>query len=280
MEKMSMSIEVITPDVAREYLKCNTRNRAIRNTHVAGLIKAMRDGKWVLNGQPIIFDDEGTLIDGQHRLEACVLSGVAIMSYVVRGVSDARAFTTIDIGKQRGAHDMATYMSGISYTQAKDLVAAARIIKAWDDLPDKAKFEGCAFVGNPENEAIAAYAVSLCPLLPECCDHVKQRFAGMAPKSIMAACCYLFSRSSKEQAFEFFNMLHDGVFDSQNHPIKVLRDTLLMRDRSARKSVSKQKAEIMALIFKAWSYYRKGGEMKALRWRREGDHPERFPELA
>lgn len=279
MEKMSMSIEVITPDVAREYLKCNTRNRAIRKSHVNILVSSMREGKWVLNGQPIIFDDEGALIDGQHRLEACVLSGVAIMSYVVRGVSDSRAFTTIDVGKPRGAHDMATYMSGFSYTQAKDIVAAARIIKAYEETPDKSKFEGRSFGRGQDNETLAGYAINLGPLLVECCDHVRQRFVGMAPKSTMAACCYLFSRISKDQAFEFFNMLHDGVFDSQDHPIKVLRDALLMRDRSARKSAQKQNGELMALIFKTWGAYRKGRDVKILRWRREGIAPERFPEL-
>lgn len=280
MEKMSMGIEVITPDVAREYLKRNTRNRAIRSFHTSTLAKTMAEGRWVLNGQPIIFDDEGALIDGQHRLQACVLSGVAVMSYVVRGVSDARAFTTIDVGKVRGAGDMATYMGGVSYTLAKDLVAAARIIKTWDEMEDKSKFEGARFTSAPDNEALAAYSLSLCPLLSECIEHVGKRFAGMSQKSVMAASCYLFSRQTKEDAFKFFDMLYDGVFSSPNHPVKVLRDALLMRDRTTRKSHAKQKADTMALIFKAWAAYRKGKEIKVLRWSREGVNRERFPELA
>lgn len=70
MEKTSMRIEVITPDVAGEYLALNTRNRAIRKAHLEDLTKAMRAGAWVLNGQPIIFDDDGVLVFGGRRMMA------------------------------------------------------------------------------------------------------------------------------------------------------------------------------------------------------------------
>ena len=282
MEKTSMRIEVITPDVAGEYLALNTRNRAIRKAHLEDLTKAMRAGAWVLNGQPIIFDDDGELIDGQHRLNACVASGSPFITYVVRGVSDARAFTTIDTGKPRGAHDMATYMGGMTATQAKDCVAAARIILAYDSVPDKADFRG--YYGGTQsesgkNEYMAAYTLSLMPTISECSDHVGGRFKGLCSKSVLTACCYIFARKSKQDAFIFFDLLHDGVFSSANHPVKVLRDVLMMRDRSARKSYKEVNGEIMALIFKAWGAFRKGKEVKLLRWNREGVNRERFPEI-
>lgn len=282
MEKTSMRIEVVTPDVAKEYLSLNTRNRAIRKKHLDDLTKAMRAGGWVLNGQPIIFDDEGALIDGQHRLNACVASGAPFITYVVRGVSDARAFTTIDIGKPRGAHDMATYMGGLSATQAKDCVAAARIVLAYDSVPDKAEFRG--YYGSTQNESsrnehIAAYTLSLMPTILECSNHVGKRFSGMCAHSVLTACLYIFARRSKGEAFTFFDMLHEGVFSSANHPAKMLRDALMMRERSARKSTKEVNGEIMALIFKAWAAYRKGKEVRLLRWSREGVNRERFPEL-
>ena len=282
MEKPSMRIEVITPDVAGAYLSLNTRNRAIRKTHLDDLTKAMRAGEWVLNGQPIIFDDFGNLIDGQHRLSACVASGTAFISYVVCGVSDARAFTTIDTGKPRGAHDMATYMRGLTANQAKDCVAAARIVLAYDSVPDKADFRG--YYGGTQseirkNEYMASYTLSLMPTILECSDHIGGRFQGLCSKSVLTACCYLFARKSKQDAFAFFDMLHDGVFSSAHHPVKMLRDVLMMRDRSARKSYKEVNGEIMALIFKAWAAYRKNKEVRLLRWSREGTNRERFPEL-
>lgn len=282
MEKTSMRIEVITPDVAGEYLALNTRNRAIRKAHLEDLTKAMRAGAWVLNGQPIIFDDEGALIDGQHRLNACVASGAPFITYVVRGVSDARAFTTIDVGKPRGAHDMATYMGGITSSQAKDCVAAARIVLAYESVPDKAEFSGHyggAKGDRGKDEYIAAYTLSLMPLISECSDHIGGRFKGVCQKSILTACLYLFAGRSKSDAFAFFDMLHDGVFSSPHHPIKLLRDTLMMRDRSLKKTYREANGEIMALIFKAWAAYRKGKEVRLLRWNREGVNRERFPEL-
>lgn len=47
----------------------------------------MLSGKWELNGATIVFNCDGTLNDGQHRLEAIVKSGVAVQSFVVRGVT-------------------------------------------------------------------------------------------------------------------------------------------------------------------------------------------------
>lgn len=282
MESMSMRIEVVTPDVAAEYLQSNTRNRAIKPSYLDSLVRAMREGKWVLNGQPVIFDEEGVLIDGQHRLSACVKSGASFITYVVRGVADSRAFTTIDIGKVRGAHDMASYMGSLTANQSKDCVAAARIIRAYELTLDKSEFLGFTKGTdrtNERHEVMAAYALSKLPMLLECVEHIGNRFSSIAPRSILTACAYLFATKSKDQSFEFFEMLHDGVFSSPYHPIKLLRDTMMTRDRSARKTAREQNAEIMALVFKAWAAYRKGKEVRLLRWNREGVNRERFPEL-
>lgn len=271
-------IETITPVMADKYLRMNTRNRAIRKSHVSGLVKSMVGGKWVVNGQPIIFDDDGFLIDGQHRLTACVESGVPFITYVIRGVSDSRAFTTIDIGKARGAHDMATYMGGLTGSQAKDVVAASRIVLAYErsDKLEIINLEGGAKMAGEE---VAAYAISLCPLMLECSDLIGSKFAGMAEKSIFVSCAYLFANKNKSEMIHFFDMLHEGVFSSQYHPVKVLRDTLLMRDRLTRKTNREIRLETMALIVKAWASFRKGKEVRVLRWCREGSNRERFPEI-
>lgn len=80
-------VETVTPEFAANILKSkNPRNRSISNSRVAGYAADMARGHWPVNGEPIILDEDGNLIDGQHRLAAIVMCGKSIQLLVVRGV--------------------------------------------------------------------------------------------------------------------------------------------------------------------------------------------------
>lgn len=86
---------VVTPEIAGEWLKRNTKNaRTVKRHKVAQYAKTMRDGYWKNNGEAIVFDEDGYLKNGQHRLCAIVESGVTCKMLVVRGVD--RNITTWD----------------------------------------------------------------------------------------------------------------------------------------------------------------------------------------
>lgn len=70
---MKTAIETITPSVARVMLQNNTSNRPIRNGHVETLRLSFERGEYVPTHQGIAFADDGSLIDGQHRLTAISL---------------------------------------------------------------------------------------------------------------------------------------------------------------------------------------------------------------
>lgn len=67
---MKTEIVTVTPKLAREWLKRNTNNRALRPSHVESLRISFARGEYVMTHQGICFDSEGVLIDGQHRLAA------------------------------------------------------------------------------------------------------------------------------------------------------------------------------------------------------------------
>ena len=93
--------EKITPEKAADYLEKNTkRNRKVANRRVHLFARDMASGRWVSNGEPIIFDKSGELIDGQHRLLAIIEAGIPVKMLVVRGVPK-KAFETIDQGSSR-----------------------------------------------------------------------------------------------------------------------------------------------------------------------------------
>ena len=95
------TIELITPDIAKKYLLSNTdKNRNLMENYVNFLADCMLRGEWMLTGQGIGFDVNGRLINGQHRLHACVRSGVSITIEVTRNL-DPVSFRVMDAGHNR-----------------------------------------------------------------------------------------------------------------------------------------------------------------------------------
>lgn len=97
--------EYITPKTAAEYLNKNVdNNRAIQAHRLDGYVRDMLHDEWFFTASPIIFDEHGNLVDGQHRLTGVIKSGKPQTFLVVRGVSD-KAIFAIDKGKPRSVLD-------------------------------------------------------------------------------------------------------------------------------------------------------------------------------
>lgn len=86
---LTVEIEVITPEQATQYLSHNAKHREINPRKVEKLASDLDEQNWQLNGKVIIFDSNGRLLNGQHRLSACALSGKNLTTLVVRGVNPA-----------------------------------------------------------------------------------------------------------------------------------------------------------------------------------------------
>ena len=75
----------ITPEFADYGLSTSLRNprgRTLQST-IDKYAEDMKAGEWTLNGEPIIFNEEGRLQEGHHRLMAVIRSDTTIESYVV-----------------------------------------------------------------------------------------------------------------------------------------------------------------------------------------------------
>jgi hypothetical protein len=99
-QNFTVDIVDITPQIANNFLQKNAKNRKISPRHVEAIAKDMESGNWKFNGDAIRFSSNGNLVDGQHRLEGCVLSGKSFKSIVIRNIDDS-AMRTIDSGKRR-----------------------------------------------------------------------------------------------------------------------------------------------------------------------------------
>ena len=110
MKDDNRTLEVITPAKAVEYLESNKDNRPISQIYVNRYAEDMRMGRWKYNGEAIKFDENGKLIDGQHRLLACIQSNTPFVTDVVRDL-EPDCFTTLDNGKGRTCGDALAIMS-------------------------------------------------------------------------------------------------------------------------------------------------------------------------
>ena len=94
----------ITPDKAREFLSKNAGNRPVRSNWVETLAEMIRKGEWQTTHQGIAIDEDGNLLDGQHRLRAIISAGKAVDMLVTTGLPRS-AFKHADCGRNRTPSD-------------------------------------------------------------------------------------------------------------------------------------------------------------------------------
>jgi len=108
---VSIELVNVTPDIAKAWLDKNTSNRKPSKRFVQQSARDMKRKEWILTGDPIKFDNTGALIDGQHRLSACIVAGVPFETFVAYGLEPVSK-TVVDTGKPRSGRDV-LYMNGI-----------------------------------------------------------------------------------------------------------------------------------------------------------------------
>lgn len=99
MKKEISGIETITPGAADRMLEKN-ENRRISEARVLEYGSAMERGEWKVSNDAIMIAEDGTLINGQHRLRAVSVSGIEIEALVVRNAKKESRIV-MDIGRKR-----------------------------------------------------------------------------------------------------------------------------------------------------------------------------------
>lgn len=269
------AVEKITPEIATQILEASAdiKNRSVREGHVEWLAAQMKAGKWVLNGEAIILDDENQLVDGQHRLWAVVQSSVTIESLVTRGV-DRKGFATIDTGSAR---TLANVLGIVGEKYAASVAAAL----AWTYRHDLGKM----FASNKAigfSHQVGLTMMKKHPGIRESAEFVgkllKNPILKRVPSSVLIFLHYRFSAHSRDKAVEFFETLGDMRFDQDGTPTRTLRNQLIHRDDHARGG--RPVLNTMAFFIKAWADFLKGRKPgRPYQWRRSGEFPEDFPKF-
>jgi hypothetical protein len=211
------SIVHITPAVAESYLTHNTKNRTLNKRHVSHLRDILEAGDMVMNGEAIIFSVDGTLLNGQHRLTACVESGVGFDALVINGI-DMDAFKTIDGGRKRSTGDVL----GIEGEMCGRQLAAA--IQTLFCIVSSSGKQVIAF----SRTLHSAHVCRILSMHPGIRDSVNSMGRGPAlyRNQVGVALHYLFSIVSPETAEHFAEIVASGAADIER-PFNLFRESLI-----------------------------------------------------
>lgn len=267
------SVETITPADADKLLtasKDHVRNRSVADGHVSWLADQIRHGKWRTNGEPIILDEDGYLLDGQHRLYAIIMSEKSIETVVTRGV-ERSTFATIDTGSARTT---ANVMSIDGEANATTLASVLGWIHRYESSKMLTHIKAAGFTS-----AIALAALKKnSSVRDDVAWAVNTARANVFLKKVsgsgLAFLKYVFGQHKPNKATEFFELIGDLRPDEHGTPTRVLRDWLIRNDRDR---VAATPLETLAVFVKAWSAFLNGERPKTYVWRRTTAFPESFP---
>lgn len=268
----------VTPTMAAEWLaRCNTKNRRVNKIHVQKLANEMKSGRWTVNGETIAFDEDMVLIDGQHRLNAIVQSGVTIETIVVYGVEDPRAFaTTGALMLKRSAGQIADMMGLTKNTNL--VVAAAKILHAWSLIDDYDEFASKALTRSTDMFAadeIAEISVSYSEDLNDLLKSYGKGIRLTGSPGAALALAYIMQSIDPIATHTMFSKLTDGIFVDKKDPVKHLYEAVIRQ----KYPIKNKKLYTSALIVKTFNYVSNGSEINILRWRTDGNMPEKFPRI-
>lgn len=251
--------ETITPARAEKYLERNTDNRRLRAQTVSRYAKDMQAGNWQVTGDPIVFNTNGDLIQGQHRLHACIEANTPFETLVMRNASPA-AYTVMDTGEKRTLADVLDRQGEI---QTMTLAAAIHLSWRWDNgsLRDSrlpSRFEALDWLAD--NPGIRD-GVSGIPV------HVYDFLS----RAQAATLHYRFNQVDPELCALFFEKLGSGADLHEGHAIHTLRKWFLQRQKEARTigahTGGQGRLPTLAVTVKAWNAFVTGNDVQILRWR-------------
>jgi len=218
---MEAKVILVTPAMAQKWLnEKNIQNRSLYQKTVESYAADMKQGLWALNNQGIGFDDERNLIDGQHRLQAVVYSGVTVPMLVIRGLQknffDGHLTQeTVDQGKSRGAGDVLALTRGLENANLKSALIRA-VIKLCTGSNRRVSV-GILW------EIIKIYEKELNAVV-ENRSHVKALvFAPAQGAFVFAAKCFM------EKTIDFEKQYFSGENLQAGNPINTFRNYMLNR---------------------------------------------------
>lgn len=242
------SVETITPEIAAVLLGANPDNRKASGNIVEQYAGDMRNGRWLVTGEPVIISGDGLLNDGQHRMMAVCKAGVSVQMMVVRGVErDSRS--ALGIGKPRSAGDI---LQMFHLAGGRACAALAAMLMLYENTGKRS----ISTYRHPISKT-AVIERAMADDRLKLCVSFSQKYHKLIPPKHVAFARYVIPDSYKSDAF--FDRLNDGIGLDQGNPILVLRNWFFS---NGRKNSDQAAAEV---ILRAWVAYRDSRSLTRLK---------------
>ncbi len=240
----------LTPALAKELLDRNDGNRSIRQTKFLQFACDMIDGKWAMNGEPLIVSSDGRLNDGQHRCLAVIDANASVPVAIMFGI-DRETRLTVDQGGARSAGDFLG-MEGVANAAA--VAAIARMAIAFERnegraLTDSNKITSAQIRERvTRDEALGRSATF---------GHTEGAYSrNFIAASYIGFAHYVLSRINRDDAEEWLARVCRGDGIKLKDPAHTLREKLIGAGRLGRDKKLK-------LLFQAWTFHRRGMKVAA-----------------
>lgn len=200
-----IDIIMVTPEIAKHLLQFNKKNRTKKKNTIDFYVKEMLEGRWVFNGEPVQFNTEGEMVNGQHRLEAQIIAEKTYPVAIVRNIP-VESYKTIDQQHTRSIADIFE-MDNIKGATLKSAILSKYLL--WS------KKDGCTDVKTslrknqiPKDEALREYQNN-----PQFYDQIHDKCIKYYTQSKLfttseygAFMCFLigYKHHEKEKVYSFF----------------------------------------------------------------------------
>jgi hypothetical protein len=250
----------------------NIRNRRLRESRVVHLAGIIDRGEWRLTGDAIVFDENGVLLNGQHRLAACGAVGRSITVIVLRNLPQANQDVMDDTLVRRLAD--ALRLRGITDEHA----LAAGV--GWLHRIYYADTQGLIHYRND------AARPSIPQLLKFYDEHDQLQEAMVQMRSLWKplklrpgpaiAVRYRLNEIDSAEAALFFDSLKTLVNLPEGSPVLALR-RYIDNERDRYRKSAQPDFKWVAVTFKAWNAWRDGRSLAVLQFSYTPLHKDTWP---
>jgi hypothetical protein len=269
MAKLDSEIVDLTPEAAAEILQNNTRNRSLRADYVLKLAAAMERGEWQVNGEPIQIAADGTLLNGQHRLNAIVESGITVSMLVVRGLP-LEAQMTMDAGLRRNLSDV------LALHGENDTANLAAMLGMLYRYRNGHRMDNSGRTAPTPTEALALLEEEpgIRDWLPLARKVLRETGLRVSATGLLA---YLFEEVDPGEGERFFEALCIRTGKPAGSPIRALQS--ILERLHAERTYQLTSYVLFAMVIKAFNAWREGRDIYLLAFKPWGANPEPFPEI-
>lgn len=244
----------VTPDMARTWLQSNTHNRRLASNVVDRYAASMRLAQWRCTmDNPIVFDANGALQDGQHRLHAVIKADVDVDFWVGFG-ADPGDFHVIGAGRRRSVADVLALEGRVNATTR---AAAARQVLGWRAAPHR------VWTGTTLTQVGVTDQSIINEALREEYDkcngyiHTVRSASVVTPTTMLAHAVLVLDQSSyTDDLDEFVSRLASGAGMDLGNPILTLRNWYMsqsaLRGMSGGTWAQQRKLSIHIRAWNAW----------------------------